>query len=242
MWYLIAGKLMSFIAYISFKSLLDLDINNITSIQKFFGWFLIEHMFEEYKKTSGKFFLINEDFRSLIKNILIIVRNVLIWSHFLTFTEFILTVSILVLLTYFLIYFLRLTKTKNILRESVLFIYYLLVMFVLGFNLFLSFNLFDLCFIFNPVIILLILLFINYKILNFLYRYASNTQKKLIILKIFFYVGCFVFINLIFLNSVLIINIFNDNIVQESVLKVLIIYIYCYYLFKFKYANYYTIM
>ena len=223
MWYLISGKLMSFITYISFKNLLNSNKTYVTSITKFFGWFLIEHIKEDYDKTSGKFFLINEDFRNLIKNLLIVIRNVLIWSHLLTSFEFILTLSILMLLTPFLFYCLKLNRTKNFFLESVLFFYYLLVIFVLSLKLFFSFNWFDLCFIFNPIITLLIVIFICCKFFFYFYNYILNNRNIILIIKVVYY---FLSFFCVFFSFVLSMDVINNNVIQENVLKFLSIYLY----------------
>ena len=87
------------------------DPLNLDIVNRLFGWFFLEHLFEDYEINAGKFFLINADFRKLIKNFLIVVRNIIIWSHLLTFAEFLLTGSTLFLLVYFLFYFVK-TKIK----------------------------------------------------------------------------------------------------------------------------------
>lgn len=217
---------MSFIAYFSFESLLNLNNNYLNAIIKFFGWFLLEHIEEEYKKTAGKFFLINEDFRRLIKNLLIVTRNVLFWSHLITLLEFILIWSVLILLIYFLFYCLKLKRIKNILLESVLFIYYLSIILFLSLNLYFSFNWFDLCFIFNPIITLLVLLFIKFKILMYLYNYIiKNNQNKIILFKIFL---ALLFLFMVFFCFVFSVNLVDNNLIQENVIKFLIIYLYIY--------------
>ena len=126
MWYLLAGKLMSLITYFVFYKLLitPYDLNLLNRV---FGWFLIEHVYEEYHMTAGEFFFINSDFRTLIKNLLIVVRNILTWSHILTLTEFTLTVSILILLMYFLFHFLKINKIKSKKTEIIILIYYTFV-------------------------------------------------------------------------------------------------------------------
>ena len=228
MWYLISGKLMSFIAYFSFKNLFDLNNNYLNTAVKFFGWFLLEHIEEDYEKTAGKFFITNEDFRRLIKNIFIVVRNVIFWSHLITFLEFILILSILILLIYVLFHFLKVKRIKSILLDCVLLFYYLNIILFLSLNLYFSFDWFDLCFIFNPIIIILLMLgFIKLKVLVYFYDYIINNQNKIIFIKFLLY--------LILLYIIIIsfdLNLIKNNFIQESVVKILIIYSYV-YCFKF---------
>ena len=53
-----------------------LNFNHLIVSESFLGWFLIEHLFEEYCLTANKFFLINDDFRNLIKNFGMIIKNI----------------------------------------------------------------------------------------------------------------------------------------------------------------------
>ena len=79
MWVLIAGTIMnSIINNITYKILIFQNISNLTVTEKLIGWFLIDHVPKTYSYTSVKFFLINEEFRKLITNILIIIKNILI--------------------------------------------------------------------------------------------------------------------------------------------------------------------
>ena len=77
MWYFISGKSMSLLVFVvlvkSLQNFIDLSL-----FESSIGWFLMEHVFEEYSLTAGKFFLINGDFRTLIKNFIVIIRNIII--------------------------------------------------------------------------------------------------------------------------------------------------------------------
>jgi len=180
MWYLLAGKLMSLITYFVFYKLLitPYDLNLLNRV---FGWFLIEHVYEEYHMTAGEFFFINSDFRTLIKNLLIVVRNILTWSHILTLTEFTLTVSILILLMYFLFHFLKINKIKSKKTEIIILIYYTFVIYILLLKTFASFNMFDIYFIFKPILIITFcfsILFFIYKTIFIYYGSILNNKNK----------------------------------------------------------------
>ena len=56
------------------------DPLNLDIVNRLFGWFFLEHLFEDYEINAGKFFLINADFRKLIKNFLI-VNLIFAWAH-----------------------------------------------------------------------------------------------------------------------------------------------------------------
>ena len=64
--------------------------SDLIIFDKIIGWFLIDHILEEYELTSGKFFLINEDYRSLITNLIVISKNYLFLSQLLNPIEFML--------------------------------------------------------------------------------------------------------------------------------------------------------
>ena len=64
MLYLITGKLLSLKSYSLYFSVCHLE--DLETIENLFGWFLLEHVFEEYETTPGKLFIIYEDFRTLI--------------------------------------------------------------------------------------------------------------------------------------------------------------------------------
>ena len=74
MWYLISGNFISSLLFIILSSSLK-NISSLPNFESLVGWFLIEHIFEEYHLTTGKFFLISEDFRTLVKNFIMITRG-----------------------------------------------------------------------------------------------------------------------------------------------------------------------
>ena len=235
MWYLIAGKLMSVVSYFVFYKV-ALDPTDLNLLDRLFGWFFFEHVFEEYAITAGKFFLINEDFRTLITNVLIVIRNILILSHFLTLTEFLLTISVLLLLTYFLFYFLKINKIGGKKNEVGILIYYTFVIYILLIKTFVSFDLFDIYFIFKPISALVITLFVP-SIFFWLclkrYYKASRLNKSLksliFFVKTILYLLCSLTIGLIFINSLATTNFLSNNFLQEFLVRIVIIYTCIYY-------------
>ena len=76
---LISGKILSFIVYkLCLEFFIVKKMHSLTILQCSVGWFLIEHIFEEYKTTAGKLFLINEDFRTVITNSVLIINNLIL--------------------------------------------------------------------------------------------------------------------------------------------------------------------
>ena len=103
MWYLISGYILSSVVFILISKLfLNFSVFNLELNEKIIGWFLIDHIFEEYKFTSGKFFLINEDYRSLITNIVILTRNLCFFAQLFNPIEFI-TINILLIIVFFFV-------------------------------------------------------------------------------------------------------------------------------------------
>lgn len=238
MWYLIAGKLMTLLSYFTFRKA-SLFINELNLLDRLIGWFFVEHIFEEHNLPPGKFFLINLNFRVLIKNFLIILRNVFIWSHFITLMEFLVIVSILLLITYFLSYFLKLKKIKFKIIEIFIFVYYIFIVYLLLLKTFLSFDLFDIYFIFNPIIVLLFITSCSFIVVRFysllLLLFVSNIRVQsffVICIKITYYFLTFLFLISLFLGFLLITFELNHNLVQECFIKLLIVYTYTYYLKK----------
>ena len=100
MWYLIAGNLMSLIVYLTFTNFL-LDLQDLNIYQRFICWFFIEHLQDDCNFSAGKFFLTDIDFRTLIKNVLIISRNFIFLAQALRPLEFfILNILLIALFIY----------------------------------------------------------------------------------------------------------------------------------------------
>lgn len=223
MWYIISGKLMSLVV---FKLLIKLYLNfyDLIIIDRFLGWFLIEHLFEDYKFSAGKLFLISEDFRTLIKNLVIIVRNFFFLAQAFNPVEFFFINLILIVI---FIWF-KPNDFTNFFRIFVLFIYYII---------FQSFLLINYVFIFflikNFLIFSLIIFVINfYNYIFYIYLFVSQKINKYIfkycifIFKFFFYfllnlLMCFILF-LISFNSYILL----ENFIQEFFIFILIPYFY----------------
>jgi hypothetical protein len=238
MWYLIAGKLMCLIIYFIFSKAF-VYTNELSILERLIGWFFVEHLFEEYNILAGKFFLTNVDFRTLLKNLLIIFRNVFVWSHFVTLTEFLLTVSILILITYFLVYFLKLKKINANVMDIFILSYYAIIIYLLLLKTFFSFDLFDIFFIFKPITALLFLcscLFIAIRFLLFYFIvFTLNTIVRycsVVFIKTIFYVLIIFCLNILFFTFFSITLELSNNLVQELLVKILVVYTYAYYSFK----------
>ena len=115
MLYLISGRILSIFEFLLIFKLFE-TFPDLIFFEKIIGWFTIDHILEEYNFTSGKFFLVNEDYRSLIKNLTILVTSVCFFAQLLTPIEFIL-VNIL-----FILIFIFLTN-KNLKYKARLFIF-----------------------------------------------------------------------------------------------------------------------
>lgn len=238
MWYLIAGKFMSLTLYFIFCKTF-ICTNELNLLDRVIGWFFVEHLFEEYNIPAGKFFLTNIDFRTLLKNVLIIFRNVFVWSHFVTLTEFILTISILILVIYFLVYFLKSNKINASVREIFILSYYLVVFYLLLLKTFFSFDLFDIYFIFKPITAVLFLCSCFFIAIRFYFFYlilsvlnAMIRRCFVIFIKLIFYSLIFLYLNTLFFSFLSITFELNNCLVQEFLIKILIVYAYVYYLFK----------
>jgi len=237
MWYLIAGKLMSVISYFVFYKAV-LNPNDLNLLDRLFGWFFFEHVFEEYGTNVSKFFLTNIDFRTLIGNVLIVVRNILTLSHFLTLTEFLLTISVLLLLIYFLFHFLKINRIRGKKNEIGILIYYTFVIYILLIKTFASFDLSDIYFIFKPISILILTFFVPPILFWFWVgrRYAAAHKKENLKIRVYFVKVCFYLLNLLLTSTVIIntlttLNSLSNNFLQEFLIKIIIVYTYIYYLF-----------
>lgn len=239
MWYIIAGKIVSIISYyVIYKALFE--TNTLSVFDQICGWFLIEHICEDYGKTAGKFFITNGDFRNLIKNFLIIIRNIIFWSHILTLVELFLMLSTLFLLIFILFYFFKTKLFKKNMSGIIISVYYVFITYVFLLKIVVSYNWFDVYFIFKPILnaslFSAIFLFV-YLIFFIFYNYIveNNTQQtffvlsKILIIKISLYILFISFSFCCFLNVILFLILFNNNLFQEFVFKELIFYVYIYY-------------
>ena len=220
--YLIAGKVLSFFIYtIFYKYLYCLE--DLTNLDSFLGWFLIEHVYEDYSTNYAKLFLIYEDFRRLIINILFIMRNIFFIAQYMTINEF--------LLVNFFVFFFSVCYRKKSKKLSFKIIFALVYICILNsFSLISFIHIFMLIFII--VFIYLFKVLINFYTSIFSYfNFPKFNELKIIIVKILsFLVVFFFFVGCLMLNLITFIKI-NDNFIQEFLIKNLIIYIYTYCLF-----------
>ena len=238
MWCLLAGKLMALISYSIILQTIE-SINELNYLNTIFGWFLVEHLFEEYSKTAGKFFLVNRDFRNLIKNVLTVIRNVIGFAYFLTLVELLLSISLLITLIYCLYYLFFINKVKGVKNEMLILAYYSFIIYVLLIKLIISFNWFDVCFLVKSFLIFyfnFLILYYFYLAICFLFNQFKCFSKKLkirqrnvLIVKIPFYLlnMCFLFIILCYI--ILFISTQNNNVIQEIFAKILLFYSFIYY-------------
>ena len=90
MWVLIAGNLLClFISTLLYKILNIKTLKFLYSTEKILGWFLVEFIPETYCNSSVKLFLINEEFRQLITNFLLVFKNIISLSYLITSVEYI---------------------------------------------------------------------------------------------------------------------------------------------------------
>lgn len=238
MWYLIAGRLMSGVSFFVFYKV-TLNPGDLNLLDRLFGWFFFEHVFEEYGTSVGKFFLTNAGFRTLMENVLIVVRNILTLSHFLTLTEFLLTVSILLLLIYFLFHFLKINRVKGKKNEVGIFIYYAFVIHILVIKTSVSFNLSDIYFIFKPISILAFTFLVPLVLLRFWVSHSNISthlngclKNRVYFVKMSLYLLILLLVSIIVVNSLAIVNSLSNNFLQEFLLKIAIVYTYVYYSFQ----------
>lgn len=223
--YLITGKLLSLGTFLLYFDIFNLS--NLTTLENIFGWFLIEHIFEEYNTNAGKLFIVYEDFRSLIINMVLIVRNLFFIAQFFTPFEFLFLNSFLIIL---IILYINNVKFKK-LKILLIFVYL---------NILNSFIFIDIFFISKVLVLFSFLYFLNkclasYAILIFctVFIKLSNLNKygfyiKLNSIKIILTITlvCTSFCAyLIYLDTF---SKFDNNFIQEFTLKVLILYLYIY--------------
>ncbi len=238
MWCLLAGKLIALTSYSIILQTIE-NINELNYLNTIFGWFLVEHLSEEYSKTAGKFFLVNRDFRNLIRNVLIVIRNIIGFAYFLTLIELLLSISLLITLIYCLYYLFFINKVKGVKNEMLILAYYSFIIYVLLIKLIISFNWFDVCFLVKSFVIFyfnFLVLYSFYLSFCFLFNQSKRFSKKLkikqknvVIVKILFYslnTG-FLFIILFYIISFT--STQSNNVIQEIFAKILLFYSFIYY-------------
>lgn len=213
MFYLISGKILSGIVFVIIFKLFN-SYSDLVLTEKIAGWFFIDHIFEEYSFTSGKFFLINEDYRDLIKNLLVLC--IFLWFFLQQFVLFEFFLVFLFLFFVFLLLNRRINKNL-LLSINCIFLFYtfLLVNFYLT-----QFTISIYC------LILCILFYYKFFVLVVIRECSISAIKRLILVfnlksTVFlsFFVFCFLFFSCTNMN----------NFVLEKVLQILILYTYIYY-------------
>lgn len=224
MWYFISGKSMSLLVFVvlvkSLQNFIDLSL-----FESSIGWFLMEHVFEEYSLTAGKFFLINGDFRTLIKNFIVIIRNIIILPQIFILLEFF-VINILVIWGGL---FYKKTPFNNAIKIFLFISYFFLLQYFLFFNYFLIYLFFK-----NFLLISLILITaMLYLFIFYWFLILKKTKLKLLIQIIltkictYFLITCLNLICFLFAFSFGIET--QENIVHELGLSTIIPYAYVYY-------------
>jgi len=208
------------------------DHEQLTFFDKLAGWFLLEHVFEEYAKTAGKFFTCNEDFRRLILNLFKTTRNILFWSQLITLTEFTLLITIIIGLSWFLVLQLKLNPKTNKIFDLIFLYFYLTLTLLLLIKLCKTFTKYDFLIIFKGVTILLLITFTfkstSLTILNFYNKFIKPYHKVITPLKLYTYmVTCFI-LTIIFIFKIIIYNTLNNNINVELTTQILPVYLLYY--------------
>ena len=223
--YLVTGKLLSLGTFLLYFDIFNL--NNLTTLENVFGWFLIEHIFEEYDMNAGKLFIVYEDFRSLIINMFLIARNLFFIAQFFTPFEFLFINCFLIMSIILCINNVKFKKLKILL----IFVYL---------NILNSFIFIDTFFIFKVFVLFLFLYFLNRCVISYailisctIFIRLSSLNKygfyiKLNFIKILLTITLICtsfFTYLIYLDTF---SKFDNNFIQEFILKVLILYLYIY--------------
>ena len=231
MFYLIAGRLLGVITYFIYFNLFTCEM--IEVLNSVFGWFLFEHIFEDYNTTAGRLFMVYEDFRTLITNVLLIGRNLFFIAQFFTPEEF--------LVINFILIFLIIVFNPPLISNK--FKFFLLVVYI---NLLNSFMLVSLFNILTALVNILVVYFlslslISYAFLVYCFVFVKpsglnyfNFCVKLLCVKFLSFSGIASFyfsVVLLFLSSYATTN---DNFIQEFVLKFLLMHLYVQVLFELK--------
>ena len=238
-WSLIAGKLMSFMfQFLLIKLFKDFSFSNFNAIEKSISWFLVEHISDHYSLTSGKFFMINEDFRRLITNFFKIVRDLIYWSHIITITELFTLVFSVCCLIYlsFVNFYSEFNAKKYTLRNFM----YCLFISTLIFKIYFRYTKFDVFFVLRPLGIgfdCLCVVFYIYSscfVLCTYVLYYNSTRSlilhiKYLIVKSYFYFVYFCIIIYSVYSILFFENATSNNFIQELILKAIFVYTYFYY-------------
>ena len=196
---------------------------NLFVLEKSIGWFLIEHVFEEYELTAGKFFIVNDDFRTLIQNFIAILRNILFLAQAFTPLEFF-TINFLLI---FILIFYKNKSLKIIVRTGIMISYFMLFQSFLFLNIFLM----------NTFLVVGFIMLVTNFYIYFLYVFITSIKNKKKDLIKFYFFKFFIFIIMFLINALGVFNhitfiMGND---QNPILIISIIflipYTYIYYIY-----------
>ena len=130
----------------------------------------------------------------------------------------------------------KINKIRGKKAEVVIIIYYTFIIYILLLKTFVSFNMFDIYFIFNPLVII----FCVFTVFAFIYKIAIVFYETLLkdkdqkskffkLIKLNFYILSAIIIALACFKCLITLNYINNNFVQEFIMKILLIYTYVYY-------------
>lgn len=220
--YLAAGKLIVSISFFVLSDLL-FDCGQLGITKRFLGWFLIEHLFEEYCVNSGKFFLINLDFRTLIKNLAVIIRNFIFLAQSFSPIEFLIVNSVLVIISIVLIKF-NSTNIKTLALVVVIYACFVLRSFLVV-DSFLMFNLVE---SFSFLLLSIVLVYIYVYILTTIIKFSKMSQVFILLKSLTWFIMSSFIISVFF-------NVgpdfweYPENFLHEFFVNALILYSYFYY-------------
>ena len=230
MWVLIAGNLLClFISTLLYKILNIKTLKFLYSTEKILGWFLVEFIPETYCNSSVKLFLINEEFRQLITNFLLVFKNIISLSYLITSVEYINLVITELFLMFLLMLHINflLNNVKKVKKKG---IFYFLIIIGLTIKLFINLKTYSLKFFSIPFLFAL-----NYLVNGLLIQNSSLfvvlifiyyiTYKNYMYYKIngFFLQICIIVFLIYFLFNIEILC--NNNFLNELCLKQLYLYI-----------------
>ena len=230
MWVLISGRVLSVFVILVIGKLFE-NFSDLILFEKIIGWFLVDHILEEYHLTSGKFFLINEDYRFLIRNITVLILSICFFAQILTPLEFCLVNIFLIAM------FLVLTqkKLKDKIRFFIFFCYIYLIHSFLIINFYFLFELLKFL-ILTSIFIFSLGFYLYCFCLVIVYKSSLKKLKQIILFcntKVMLYLGLFSleigFVVYLLSESCISLN----NFVSELVFMLLSVYTYMFY-FIFK--------
>ena len=227
MFYLISGKILSVLVFLLIFKLFNF-FPDLILLEKAAGWFLVDHILEAYSYTASKFFLVNEDFRSLVKNLIGLACNVWCFAHQLTPLKCLYLMFSLGCVFFFLTNTNLHTKSKVLVTISYLYILYMCLIV----NVYFIFYVFKflLCFYIFCVILSLYCYLIN---LVLTLECSINSVKQfllMLIIKVLIYMFLILVLGALLFNLVCIFCDTGDNCLLEGIFKLLIPYSYLYFL------------